>query len=68
MINWISFLIQKSRDKTKRELIIIGEQGTVHNKLFTDAVSMLFGRYAISNKKISSISPADSIVSLRIRY
>jgi phage/plasmid-associated DNA primase len=30
--------------------IIIGEQGTGKNKFFTDVISKLFGRYAISNE------------------
>jgi septin family protein len=52
IINWISFLIQKSGNKTEISLVIIGEQGTDKNKFF----SKLFERSLISNENnISSI-------------
>jgi hypothetical protein len=50
VISWISYLIQNPGSKTETELMIIGEQGTVKNKFFTDVISKLFGSYCISNE------------------
>jgi hypothetical protein len=49
-LNWISYLLQNPGSKTETAFIIIGEQGTGKNKFFTDVISKLFGRYAISNE------------------
>jgi hypothetical protein len=49
-VNWASYLIQKSGSKIETAFIIIEEQETDNNKLFIDAISKLFGRYAISNE------------------
>jgi putative DNA primase/helicase len=43
-------ILQNPGSKTETTFIIIGEQGTDKNKFFTDVISKLFGRYAISNE------------------
>jgi hypothetical protein len=52
----ISFLIQKSGNKTETALVIIGEQDIGKNNFFHDIIFQLFEPYSISiEKSISDI-------------
>jgi hypothetical protein len=68
ILNCISYLLQNPGSKTEIAFIIIGEQGTGKNKLFTDVISKLFGRYAIANENNINNIIGRLIVHLRIRY
>jgi hypothetical protein len=48
IIDWISFLIQKSGSKTETAQVIIGEQDIGKNNFFPDVISKLFEK-SISN-------------------